>query len=168
MALSVTLVVRNGPCLSGCHADMELELIKKCFWLKRSKGLIVADDGVCGAYAAPVKVEMSEATDDMWTTCRFACRSGDVSGGQKTKRGAVGDEVASGGVVVSLCKGFACVRKDGFVKLASFLWCLQPTAFASLFVCRSVIRHGATVKLMKLFLVPKGGWKATLFDHVEG
>ena len=86
VALSVTLVSRNGPCLSGCHADMELELIKKCFWLKRSKGLIVADDGVCGTYAAPVKVEMSKRTDNMWTTCRFTCRRGDVSEGQKTKR----------------------------------------------------------------------------------
>ena len=77
-------------------------------------------------------------------------------GRSEDKEGAVEDEVAGGGVVVSLCKGFACVRKDGFVKLACFLWCPLPNAFSSLFVCRSVIRHGATVKL-KLFLNPKGG-----------
>ena len=41
-------------------------------------------------------------------------------GRSEDKEGTAGDEVAGGGVVVSLCKGFACVRKDGFVKLASF------------------------------------------------
>ena len=49
------------------------------------------------------------------STCgqRATSCAGDVEG-------AAGDEVAGGGVVLSVCTGFACVWNDAFVKLATF------------------------------------------------